>query len=59
MSLHSKLDLPKPDDNEPEKPAVDTELEEITKYIEDVSRAAAYGLPPPPKPAWLVVSMSG
>jgi DNA-binding MarR family transcriptional regulator len=59
VSLHSKLDLPTLDDNEPEKPAVDTKLEEFSKYIEEVSRASAYGLPPPPKPAWLVASMSG
>jgi DNA-binding MarR family transcriptional regulator len=59
VSLHCKLDLPELDDTEPEKPAVDTELEEFTRYIEDVSKAAAYGLPPPPNPAWLVAAMSG
>jgi DNA-binding MarR family transcriptional regulator len=58
VSLHGKLDLPELDEK-PGKPAVDTEFEELSKYIEEVSRAAAYGLPAPPKPAWLIRSASG
>jgi DNA-binding MarR family transcriptional regulator len=58
VSLHGKLDLPELDE-EPGKPAVDTEFEEFSKYIEEVSRAAAYGLPPPPGPAWLIGSTPG
>jgi DNA-binding MarR family transcriptional regulator len=59
VSLHGKLDLPKPDGDESGKPAVDTEWEELSKYIEAVSMAAACGLPPPSKPAWLTGSTSG
>jgi DNA-binding MarR family transcriptional regulator len=58
VALHGKLDLPKLDDDESGKPAVDTEWEELSKYIEAVSRAAAYGLQPPPKPAWLTGAAS-
>jgi DNA-binding MarR family transcriptional regulator len=58
VSLHGKLDLPELKE-EAVKPAVATEFEEFAKYIEEVSRAAAYGLPPPPEPAWLIRSTSG
>jgi DNA-binding MarR family transcriptional regulator len=59
VSLHGKLDLPELHETEPEKPAVDTEYEELSKYIEAVGKASAYGLPPPPKPPWLLSSTSG